>query len=285
MRFAQISDLHFGSVTLNPFQFFSKRWLGNLNYFFNRKKNFSYNRLIELIDFLKEKDVTHIIITGDFSITSRKKEFKMARRFVDLLRKEEFVVFTIPGNHDHYTKRSYRKKLFYRFFDASFDKNCPLNLKEHKVTFTQLQKGLWILAIDTAVATSWVSSQGFYSSQIEENLSKAFELIPKEDKVIVINHFPFFQSDPVKKQMVGATMLRNFIQRRSNIPLYLHGHTHRQVVADLRENDLPIISDCGSTPHVKNGACHLFHFKDNALELAVYRYTNSWQESEKFSFE
>lgn len=284
MRFAQISDLHFGSVTLNPFQFFSKRWLGNSNYFFKRKKEFNYDRLIELIAFFKKNRVTHVVITGDLSVTSRKKEFKKAKKFVQLLKDEGFTVFTIPGNHDHYTKKSYRKKHFYRFFDAQFDPKCPYNLKDHKVTYTKLKEGLWLLAIDTALATSWISSQGSFTPQTEEILAQACKQIPKQDKIIVVNHFPFFQSDPVYKQLLGAPLLRNFIQKQPNVSMYLHGHTHRQAIADLRESDLPIISDCGSTPHGKNGACHLFHFEDNTLELTVYRYDGSWKESKKHVF-
>lgn len=285
MRLAQISDLHFGSVALSPFQFFSKRWLGNFNYFLNRKKEFLHDRLSELIDFFKEHGITHVLITGDLSVTSRKKEFKLANRFIKLLQKEGFIVFSIPGNHDHYTKRSHRKRHFYRFFEHKYDATCPFSLQEHGVTYTQLQEGLWLVAIDTAVATSWRSSQGHFLPKVEEALEKVFQEIPKKDKIIVINHFPFFENDVVKKQLVRGTFLKQQLQKQNNVILYLHGHSHRQTVADLRGNDLPIISDCGSTPHRKNGACHLFHFGDNTLKLMVYRYDAGWKKSEDHSFQ
>lgn len=284
MRIAHISDLHFGSVAIGPLQFFSKRWLGNFNFFFKRKKEFLYGRLIDLIAFFKAEGVTHVVITGDLSVTSRKKEFKMAKRYINLLKKEGFIVFTIPGNHDHYTKRNYRKKSFYRHFNPLFSKDCPYNLKDHQVSYTRLKEGLWLMGIDTAKATSMISSEGLFSKQIEENLLLALKEIPGGEKVILINHFPFFCNDSEKKQLVGGEHLKNLLEKHPQVFLYLHGHTHRQTVADLRESDLPIISDSGCTPHKNNGACHLFAIGDNTINLSVYRYSGEWNKQDTHTF-
>lgn len=284
LRFAHISDLHFGSFALSPFQFFSKRWLGNFNFLFKRKREFAYDRLIELVHLFKNQGVTHVIITGDLSVTSRLIEFSMCHKFIDLLKKEGFTVFTVPGNHDQYTRRSYKKKEFYHFFDSKFDQNCPFNLKEHKVTYTQIEDHLWLIALDTAIATSLTSSQGYFSPETEENLEKILTTIPPEDKIILFNHFPFFQNDVVSKQLVRGPLLKSLLMKHPNVLFYLHGHTHRQIVADLRSNQLPIISDTGSTPHLKEGACHLFSLDHNEVKLDVYRYENSWQEKETHRF-
>ncbi len=283
MRFAHISDLHFGSVCLSPFQFFSKRWLGNFNFLFNRRRDFAYSRLNELIDLFKLEQVTHVIITGDLSVTSRKGEFTKAKRFIERLKKEGFEVFTIPGNHDHYTKASERKKSFYTFFDSQYDQSCPLNLKDHRVTYMRWGR-YWLVALDTAVATSLSSSQGYFSPQAEENLKRALETIPARDPIILLNHFPFFLNDVEKKQLVRGAQLKNLLTQYPNIFLYLHGHSHRQTVADLRPNRLPILSDTGSTPHIKNGACHLFDLQNRALKLSVYRYDSGWKANETHDF-
>lgn len=284
MRFAHISDLHFGSFALSPFQFFSKRWLGNFNYLFKRKKDFAYHRLNELIDLFKLQQVTHVIITGDLSVTSRAVEFSRAKAFVERLKEAGFEVFTIPGNHDHYTKSSDRKKSFYRYFDSHFDENCPFNLKEHRLTYTRLENRFWLVGLDTSIATSLVSSQGYFSPEVEENLKKVLKIIPARDPIILINHFPFFLNDIEKKHMKRAPQLKNLITQHPNILLYLNGHSHRQVVADLRPNRLPIISDTGSTPHIKDGACHLFNVNDKDMHLSVYRYDSGWKETETHKF-
>jgi len=283
-RFAHISDLHFGSIALNPFQFFSKRWLGNFNYVFSRKKSFAHHRLIELVDLFKKEGITHVIISGDLSITSRRSEFSIGRRFVSLLEKKGFKVFTVPGNHDHYTRNSYRSKRFYRYFEPQYDPNCPLNLKEDKVSYLELEKGLWLVGLDTAVATSLISSQGLFSPEAEKSLERALKSIPKEDQVILLNHFPFFEQEMQSKELVRGPALKELLTRFPNVFLYLHGHTHRQTVADLRPSGLPIISDSGSTPHRKGGACHLISLTDNAIDLDVYRYLDGWTQEETHSF-
>ena len=284
MRLAHISDLHFGVVSLNPLQFFSKRCLGNLNFLFNRKKKFSYDRLIELIDLFKKEKISHVVVTGDLSVTSRKAEFKMGQRFAQLLKSEGITLLIVPGNHDHYTRASERSKRFYRYFESKFSHDCPINLKDDRVTYTKLQEGLWLVALDTARATSLISSQGHFSEELEANLEKALAAIPQEDKVIVINHFPFFQNEPLKKQLVRGDALKALLLKHPNVLLYLHGHTHRQIIADLRESELPIISDCGSTPLINEGCCHLINLKTDSLNFDVYHYDTEWKSKESFTF-
>lgn len=283
MRFAHISDLHFGSVCLGPSQFFSKRWLGNFNYLFNRRKEFDYGRLEELINLFKDQRVTHLIITGDLSVTSRKREFKKAKKFIDRLIGAGFEVFTIPGNHDHYTKTSDRKKSFYTYFADKFDPDCPLSLKNHRVTYCRWGR-YWLVALDTALATRFSSSQGLFSPETEENLKRALETIPSGDPIILLNHFPFFLNDVEKKHLLRGTELKQLLTGYPNIQLYLHGHSHRQTVADLRSSRLPIISDTGSTPHQRHGACHLFNLAGRDLHLSVYRYDGGWKENETHQF-
>jgi len=284
MRFAHISDLHFGSISFSPLQFCSKRWIGNANFLFKRKKEFDYSRIMELIDLFKSEGITYVLISGDLSVTSRKKEFKMGKRFLELLEKEGFLVFTIPGNHDHYTRRSDKKRSFYRYFKGHYDEKCPLNLKEHKVSYTRLQDHLWLVGIDTTLSTSLFSCSGHFSPEVEKNLEKALDTIPKSDKIILLNHYPFFESDNPKNQLRRSPALQALLEKHPNILLYLHGHTHRQTVADLRPSNLPILSDSGAAAHKKSGACHLFKMEDNALELAVYRFSDSWKIDETHNF-
>lgn len=284
MRLAHISDLHFGSFSLNPLQFFSKRWIGNFNYLFTRKKWFAYNRLIELIDLLMEKEVTHVLITGDFTTTARAFEYKMGKRFTELLKEKGIEVFTVPGNHDHYTAHSYRKKSYYRHFPASFDKTCPLNLKDDCITYTKLGERLWLVAMDTAISTPMFSAQGLFGPTVEKNLKKALDAIPKEDTILLMNHYPLFHNTAGKHDLVHREKLESLLKKYPNITLYLHGHTHRRVVADLRQSDLPILSDCGSTPHIKGGACHLFEIGDNAIKLDVFQHDGEWKSKETQKF-
>src|SRR5262249_34277051 len=146
-RLAHISDLHFSKLTAHPSQFFSKRWIGNLNLLLARKHAFDPQSLTTLLPLFHERAIDAVLITGDLTSTSHPKEFLLAKAFVDTLRSEKFQVFTLPGNHDHYTKNAYRQRRFYQFFDATYA--APLNLREHGMTTMHLGHQWWLFALDT----------------------------------------------------------------------------------------------------------------------------------------
>jgi len=284
MRIAHISDLHFGSFSLSPLQFFSKRWLGNFNFLLKRKKNFDYKRLPSLIDLFKNEGVTHVIITGDLSVTSRKNEFRKGQRFVKALENAGFQVYTLPGNHDQYTRRSENKKNFYNYFASRFDEKCPLSLREDRVTYVQLKKSLWLVILDTAIATSFTSAQGHFSTEVRESLEKALQAIPTSDTVIMVNHFPLFDQEPTNKELIGAEFLKKMLKRAPHVLMYLHGHTHRPSIADLRPNQLPIVSDTGCTVYKKYGGCHLLTIRDTGVTLDVFSYNAAWKKHQTHEF-
>lgn len=258
-------------------QFFSKRWLGNLNLLANRLFEFDKRRPFSLIKFLGSLGVTHVIITGDLTTTSLKKEYQLAKSFAELLRDHGFDLFIIPGNHDHYTKSAYRKKRFYRYFPAQFSPKTSFNLKKHGVTAYQLKKGWTLVAMDTTLATSLISSNGLFSEKIENNLKNLLDEISYDEKIILINHFPFFPTEKPRKSLLRGEALQNVIESRSNIVFYLHGHTHRRSLADLRGNGLPIVLDSGSTAH-RMGSWNFLDFSSGGCELSVYQHEeNTWK--------
>lgn len=53
LRCAHLSDLHFSEPTWSPSQFFSKRWLGNLNLLLARKKVYTPDNLGSLVHSLR----------------------------------------------------------------------------------------------------------------------------------------------------------------------------------------------------------------------------------------
>lgn len=285
LRLAHISDLHFPFVNWDPRQLLSKRWLGNLNYVLKRRHSFDHsNRLPALLDFFKEQAVTHVAISGDFSITSHPEEFKRATTFVHELQHAGFTTVAIPGNHDHYTGHAHRQKLFYRYFPEHLDEKAAWNLKDHQVSLVQIRPHLWVVALDTALATSLLSSHGLFSEKIEANLAGLLAQIPAGDQIILINHFPFFKIGPPKNRLERGEALRKIIEKHPNILLYLHGHTHQQIIADLRPNGLPIISDPGSTAEIQHGACHLIQIDQDKVLIDVCRFDQKWKCTSRHRF-
>ncbi len=284
VRIAHISDLHFGRPTLNPLQFFSKRWLGNLNLMLTRKHQFDHARLDPLLDLFDREGVTHVAITGDLSVTSRTRELQIAHDFIEKIRDAGMVPLVIPGNHDQYTRSAYRRKLFYPLFPSQWSREFPFDLVKNKLTGMALSEDLWLVALDTTIATSLISSQGDFSRALEETLEKALDRIPRTARVILLNHFPFFRHDPPLKQLIRAQALKELLIKRRNVRLYLHGHTHRQTLADLSGSNLPIISDSGCTVHRTFGACHILTPEKETIDIAVFQFADHWKKKDSKNF-
>src|SRR3569832_972917 len=267
MRIAHLSDLHFASWDWKVSHLFSKRWLGNLNFLFGRRTHFDHARLEKIPSLLKSLDVTHVIVTGDLSTTSAPAEFSMAKEFISKIETQGLPVFCIPGNHDHYTRAAYRDRHFYNYFPSCWETG---DLKESGVTAKKLDGNWWIVGLDTALATSWFHSTGHFTPQIEKGLKHILELIPPDDQILLVNHFPFFQLESPRNRLVRVLDLQHLIEKHPTIKLYLHGHTHRRCVAPLAASGLPLILDPGSTPHQKNGGWNLIDLKSGKPLLQHY---------------
>jgi len=289
-RFIHISDLHFSKISFCLSQFFSKRWVGNLNLIFSRKKKFHPRPLFSLIDLFSKNKADFLVVTGDLTSTSSKEEYQMAKELFTSIEKLGIKCYFLPGNHDHYTKSSYRKRKFYNLFsnlqEHSGLKISKYSLRNNCVEAHLTKDGYWLVLLDTAKATSWISSKGYFTKEIENNLLALLSLIPKDDKVILANHFPFSQQESIRKILDGGKRLQEIISQNDQIKFYLHGHTHRHCVADLQPNSLPIVLDSGSSSHNQIGSFNYVNVRDSQIEIDIFRWIqNSWKKDKKHRIE
>jgi len=271
-RIAHISDLHFGKLSFGLTQLFSKRWIGMMNLLLSRRKHYLNSRPTTLFDAFEAHGITDVILAGDLTTTSFVKEYDMAKRFVDTLSEMNIKTYVIPGNHDHYTRRSFRQKLFYNYFPDKYDENCPFSLRKDGITFFHFEQDWYIVLMDTAIATSFYHSIGYYSKLVEDNLKKALTSLPDSARVILVNHFPFFQHESPRRRLKRGGELQSLIRREPKIHMYLHGHTHRHTLADLRENGLPLVMDSGSASHKSHGTWNLLELSAHQCMVQVYSY-------------
>lgn len=278
MRIAQISDFHFTRLTWNPFRLLSKRILGHINWLLKRKNIFIEEPLYALLPLFEELGVDLVLIGGDISTTSLLEEFAKGKEFIQQIPSPWIA---IPGNHDHYTYRSYRQKHFYRYFT-----NNPAtlsSLKESGIEAHQIGKW-WIIALDTALATNPYSSQGLFSEKLENSLNEMLQRLPKEAPILLLNHFPFFQNDIPRHSLKRGEALQKILERDRRIRLYLHGHTHRQIVADLQVSRLPIVLDGGCAAHASEGSWNLIDLKEDGCSITPYRWTGTWKPKQTANF-
>ncbi len=278
IKIAHISDLHFSKILFGPGQFLSKRWIGNLNVAFNRRKIHLNPKPYEIIPFLKGQGFTHVFISGDLSTTSHKKEFLVAKSYIEKLKEIGVEVFVIPGNHDCYLKSVEKKKSFYKHFESYFPSHIQ-DIREDKVIKTKLQDGLWLVMLDTTIPCPFHLSQGLYTLKLDVSLKKTLASIPEGEKIILMNHFPLFQYEAERRSMLGATLLQKTLKSFPNVILYLHGHTHKNTMANLRDSGYPVILDSGSLSHKSRSFFNTIDIFDNKMQVQSLKYEakNLWK--------
>ena len=287
MRFAQISDLHFTHPSWNPLRFCSKRIAGMVNWFLFRQKGFSHIPLMALPALFKSLDLDFVMVCGDLTSTSLPVEFQAAK---DFFNKIATPLIVIPGNHDQYTHGSHREMRFYRFFQ---NKSSPIqhplqffSLPKHGIEVHPLKPSWWCVALDTALPTSLTSSNGLFSPTLEKYLAEVLHSLPKEDHIILMNHFPFFENDISLHRLIHGNRLRALLEKYPNVRLYLHGHSHRHTIADLRPNHLPVILDSGCPSQKLQSTWNLIDCTDQRCTVQGFHWNEqAWAVFKELSFE
>jgi len=272
LRLAQISDFHFTKLTWNPLYLFSKRLLGNLNWILARKSTFSNHHLEALPAFLQSLELDRILLGGDFTTTSLASEFSLAQSFV---KKLPIPWTAVPGNHDCYTFSACRKKTFYKYF-SNLTKTLRFTLQEHGVEADSLGQGWHLISLDTARATHFYASSGLFSKTQEEHLKELLAELPSDAKILLLNHYPFFQNDTPRRSLMRGKALEALIQKDSRIKAYLHGHTHRNTIANLQPSGFPVILDGGCSGDLEKGSWNLLEIDDQGITVKVFKWQNRW---------
>ena len=284
VRIAHISDLHLSKITFCPSQFLSKRWLGNMNLIFFRRKKFRPEQLSLLPDLFEKHKIDYSIVSGDISSTSLKEEFEMGKIIFDELLKKKITPLFLPGNHDKYTKGSHTTKRFYNYFEnkrGSSKIEKAFSLKNDEVEAHKLSEHWWYVGIDCAIATHLLSSRGLFSKKAEKNLKALLAMIPKEQNIIMVGHFPLTQREGPRRSLKRSRELKEIIKTHSNIKIYLHGHTHRHFILDLRHKQLPLILDSGSTAHNAIGKWNLLNLEKNSCHISIFEWIKEKHKWEK----
>ncbi len=243
LRIAHLSDPHFSCITFNPSQFLTKRWMGNLNLILFRRKAYQTTHLGYLPKLMENLDIDTVILSGDFTSTSMHKEFEKARDFVDEFKQP---TFTLPGNHDCYTKKSDRLKRYYTYFPSE-------ELEKRRVEKKPIGKGWWWVGLDCARPNNLLNSNGVFYREMDAILEKTLQSIPEGDKVIIGNHFPLFPSGRPHHDTGRATELGEILKKHPQVKLYLHGHDHYPYIIDRRNEGFPLVLNCGSCAHQPDG--------------------------------
>jgi hypothetical protein len=97
----------------------------------------------------------------------------------------------------------------------------------------------------------------------------------------MLNHYPFFDHDDPTRSLTRGDALMARLRDDPRICLYLHGHTHRHIIADVQPSGLPIVLDSGSVAHQGRASWHLIDLDETGCLVTAYRWQEErWQATE-----
>lgn len=271
LRVAHISDIHFFHLHKTPLQFFSKRFLANFHYFFNRRKLHNSHLAYDVLPLLKKKGVSHIILTGDYTCSSSKKEFQKMQDYIKFVKNEGFEIFTLPGNHDAYTRSAHRNQSFFSYLGnlVNFKGDTPYNLAEHHVAAFKLPESpWWLVLINCSAPTPWHKSTGVFSLEVEHSLKALLNSLPSNIEIVVACHYPFELFKHPKAHLERGNHLEHILQNDKRIRIYLHGHRH---IPRIEQIGSITVADSGSISLKTKSSFNLLKFTSNECELTQYQ--------------
>jgi 3',5'-cyclic AMP phosphodiesterase CpdA len=222
MRLLHISDLHFWHIPLNPLRLAGKRLFGVGNLILNRAWKFRMGTMPAIVERVQEVKPDHVLITGDLTTTALEEEFQAAHRSLEALALDPSSLTMIPGNHDRYTRRATRDRLFEKYF-GRYSAHAGYPWLKWVCPDTA------ILALDACRPTR-ISARGTIGT---DQLDKAQALLdqasPRINRLLIACHYPVAlpagMQDSRGHGLTGREHLRSFLARQAP-HLYFHGHIH-----------------------------------------------------------
>lgn len=256
MRLAHISDLHVPSRWRRaPWLYLGKTIIGALNYKVRRSGQHPAAAVEALVrSLIEDTTIDHVAITGDLTNISLPEEFTAARRFLEPLiaaRGASFVS-AIPGNHDRYTYRSQRERLFEKTFGDLMTSDLPTDAP---FPFVRLRKDVAIVGLDSGVATLPFLATGRLGEAQRARLERLLDdprVRGASFRVALVHHPPLTASGGRDKLHHRLTDDKELIAiaERGQLDLVLHGHIHEPYTI---EQGRFRGSGCGSSTVVKRG--------------------------------
>lgn len=280
LKLAHISDLHFFHFGKTPLQFFDKTFIGNWHYLLNRRHRHSGALAYEVIEHFKKEGVTHLLITGDYTNSSSKKEMSLMKHYLATLKEAGFHLYSLPGNHDVYTKRAQRSQRFYTYAKEfiDFQGSLPYNLIDHKVAGYPLIGRWWLLLIDCALPNSWNKATGLFSEKGEHYLKEALNALPRDALIAVASHFPFESFKYPYAHLKRGERLATLLHEENRIRLYLHGHRHLPRIEFEKEI---LLGESGSLTLKASSSFNLLEFEADHCLLTQYQFNkDKWEKTD-----
>jgi 3',5'-cyclic AMP phosphodiesterase CpdA len=266
IRIAHISDLHVLDLTGNgPQRYLGKRLTGLANLRLKRGHHHHTRALKRVLEAVKERAPTHVVITGDITNLALESEFRAAHRLIqDVLRMPPDEVSIVPGNHDAYTQGAVRSARFRSFFGAHMTstrgKVDNHGKGEAQPAFPYLRiirsagsepndtrSGVALIGLSTAMATMPLRSAGEVGDAQRNELAALLTHPDVRDRTLVLlAHHPIINPPSKLRTFSGglqdAQDLVALLAKREQTTITLHGHLHKRMLRSVDEGQDTILA-------------------------------------------
>lgn len=235
MRFAHFSDPHLLSLAgVHLTDFLNKRWIGGLNLLVGRGRAHRTDIFDALVDDLNQRQVDHVVCTGDVTNVALEEEFAFARAHFDRIALGPAEVTVIPGNHDAYVAQGTAH--FHRYFrefhrgDPDFDDGYgaawPL---------VRVRGQIAVVGLTTSHQTPWFTAYGRIGAAQLAAVSRvlADPRLGGLFRVVAVHHPPAGGTSASRVRGLRDRDQLAAVLAETGAELVLHGHEHRDLRAEL----------------------------------------------------
>jgi 3',5'-cyclic AMP phosphodiesterase CpdA len=249
-RLAHMTDPHFRSFAgLRLVDLASKRGIGALNVFINRRRFHKMELLDALAVDLANEKPDHLTVSGDLSNVSLKSEWRGALTWLRGLTSPPEDVTVIPGNHDAYVASVVESGVFEELFHA-YQTVRPQSGERagairHGYPFVRFRGPIALLAVNSCVATRDLGAWGEIGQPQLDAIAAMLGSpeVRARRRVVMLHHPPVKlkggENRNLKDREEFAAMLE-----RAGADLVIHGHDHRDELAVLRgpaRQSIPVV--------------------------------------------
>lgn len=276
-RILHISDLHFWHLPRHPMMWLSKRACTYLGVLLNPNRRFKDVRMQQLLKTAESLNLSHVVISGDLTLSGSDHEFEMFDEFYQQLKKIVPHICLVPGNHDLYIEREWGKG-FYKHALKWMDEETLHSLFEKRQASIILSEIEFIL-LDQARPRPIAHAEGLFEKDQATLLKQTLSQKTSAQARLVVGHYPMHPTKKATNNLEKFELLEDTLRDELSVSAYLHGHTHQQYIIDERYFGLPVSIDSGclSTP-LQAGFCTL-EIQESTQRAALYRFDSlhGWQ--------
>ena len=221
-RVAVMGDLHMYRLWVPPWRLLSKRLLGQINLWWDRRKTFDRRLLAPMLRHVLDISPDLFLLTGDVTMTSLRQEFHDVRDALAIV-DGRLPTLAIAGNHDRYTAFSKRRRIM--------EKHLPGLLPEAYPFFRQLSPRWKLLAIDAAMPRL-LTARGVIGKVQLDAIDECIASLTAEDGLIIMCHYPAIPKPDGSgtgwnHRLADAPALLDILRKCAAPIIYLHGHVHK----------------------------------------------------------